>query len=142
MSNLQMLLKNQASWNSRWWTELKLWHDYIAVFASHLATLLSNANAKKESTAPCISSGELVKDTKVRSNKGIFCGLVVATDETNDVTIRVYDGSKKVIPTMIVDGAENFTSFHIPVKLVTNCVAKVSGIGRKFMITHKDRSYN
>lgn len=142
MSNLQMLLKDKASWNSRWWTELKLWRDYLATLAGHIATLFSNANAKKESLTPPSSSGELTNDTKVRNNQGIFSSLVVATDGATNITIRIYDESKKVIPTMIITGSDNFESFAIPVKLYTNCVAKISGVGGKFVVGHGNRIYN
>lgn len=129
------LNKDQNNWDLSkfwYWDELK----------SRITTLIQNARISRESVSPSISSGKSDKSKTIRDSRGIFNGIVPATDGTNSIRIRVFDGIKKrVLPTLTITGLDNFEPFFIPVKLDTNCTVKIQGSGGKYAVEHSDRIY-
>ncbi len=91
-----------------------------------------------------LSSDLLTADTAVLDRRGILTGVNIITDQTNDVTLIIYDNASAASGTVlfkaIVPGTEDTAYFRMPgegVRCVNGLYADVTGTGAEFVLHYK-----
>lgn len=94
-----------------------------------------------EYLAPFECTGILTKGGCIRRGSGIWGGIIIATNGTNNATVRLYDNvvasGKQLIPRIQVTGSSNYGGILIPVNYHTGLTLYLLGSGASCTIYYK-----
>lgn len=96
------------------------------------------------STGTNLSSDRKTSSTAVLDRRGILAGVIIETDQTNDVTLIIYDNASAASGTIlfkaIVPGAEDTRYFEMPqagIRAVNGLYADVSGTDAAYIVYYR-----
>ena len=99
---------------------------------------LETSGAYRSSGLLGVSAGAVVL-----AKKGILAGVLVMTNGTNDATLEVYDNAVSVagtrlIPTMVVPGANRIGGVIIPVEADNGITYSLTGTGAGVVLYYRE----
>lgn len=102
-------------------------------FADNFTNSAGTTIRYQKITAEASSSAQAV------TGRGVFYGIMVKTDGTNNATVSVTDGSVNLIPaSTVIPGSTRLAliSFDPPLPMVSGAYVTISGTGASFQVLY------